>query len=78
MPFGLCNAFATFQRCMLSLFSDMVECFFEIFINDFSIFGDSFDQCLYYLTLVLQKMYGKEFSLELRKIPFYGKIRYCS
>ena len=25
MPFGLCNASATFQRCMLSIFSDMVE-----------------------------------------------------
>ncbi|RVW33552.1 Retrovirus-related Pol polyprotein from transposon 17.6 [Vitis vinifera] len=26
MPFGLCNAPATFQRCMLSIFTDMVEC----------------------------------------------------
>ncbi|WMV38065.1 hypothetical protein MTR67_031450 [Solanum verrucosum] len=25
MPFGLCNASATFQRCMLSIFADMVE-----------------------------------------------------
>ena len=25
MPFGLCNTSATFQRCMLSIFSDMVE-----------------------------------------------------
>ena len=25
MPFGLGNALATFQRCMLSIFSDMVE-----------------------------------------------------
>jgi hypothetical protein len=25
MPFGLCNAPATFQRCMMSIFSDMVE-----------------------------------------------------
>jgi hypothetical protein len=30
MPFGLCNALATFQRCMLSLFSDMVERFLEV------------------------------------------------
>jgi len=35
-----------FQRCMLSIFSDMVECFLEIFMDDFSVFGDSFDDCL--------------------------------
>jgi len=46
MPFGLCNAPATFQRCMLSIFSDMVEPFLEIFMDDFSVFGDSFDDCL--------------------------------
>ena len=46
MPFGLCNAPATFQRCMLSIFSDMVERFLEIFMDDFSVFGDSFDDCL--------------------------------
>jgi hypothetical protein len=46
MPFGLCNAPATFQRCMLSLFSDMVERFLEVFMDDFSVFGDSFDDCL--------------------------------
>jgi len=44
MPFGLCNAPATFQRCMLSIFSDMVD-FLEIFMDDFSVFGDSFDDC---------------------------------
>jgi hypothetical protein len=46
MPFGLCNALATFQRCMLSLFSDMVERFLEVFMDNFSVFGDSFDDCL--------------------------------
>ncbi|CAL2246506.1 unnamed protein product [Prunus armeniaca] len=29
MPFGLCNAPATFQRCMMAIFSDMVERFME-------------------------------------------------
>jgi hypothetical protein len=46
MSFGLCNAPATFQRCMLGIFSDMVECFLEIFMDDFSVFGDSFDDYL--------------------------------
>ncbi|KAK9174912.1 hypothetical protein WN944_026916 [Citrus x changshan-huyou] len=39
MPFGLCNAPAIFQRYMLSIFSNMVERFLEVFMDDFSIFG---------------------------------------
>ncbi|XP_068336569.1 uncharacterized protein [Pyrus communis] len=46
MPFGLCNAPATFQRCMVSIFSDYVEKIIEIFMDDFSVFGNSFDHCL--------------------------------
>ena len=46
MPFGLCNAPATFQRCMLSIFSDMVEKSMEVFMDDFSVDGSSFDHCL--------------------------------
>ncbi|XP_068304259.1 uncharacterized protein, partial [Pyrus communis] len=55
MPFGLCNAPATFQRCMLAIFSDMVERFIEVFMDDFSVFGSSFDECLNHLSLVLQR-----------------------
>ena len=55
MPFGLCNAPAIFQRCMMAIFSDMVEEFIEIFMDDFSVFGSSFDNCLHNLSLVLQK-----------------------
>ncbi|GJV56215.1 reverse transcriptase domain-containing protein [Tanacetum coccineum] len=39
MPFGLCNAPATFQRCMTTIFHDMVEDFMEVFMDDFSVFG---------------------------------------
>ncbi|KAM1482487.1 hypothetical protein ACFX1S_034819 [Malus domestica] len=41
MPFGLCNAPATFQRCMVSIFSDFIEKIIEVFMDDFSVFGDS-------------------------------------
>ena len=53
MSFRLCNAPATFQRYMLSIFSNMVKRFLEVFMDDFSVFSDTFDQYLHHLTLVL-------------------------
>jgi len=43
MPFGLCNAPATFQWCMINIFSDMVERFLEVFMDDFLVFSSSFE-----------------------------------
>ncbi|GJW34565.1 reverse transcriptase domain-containing protein [Tanacetum coccineum] len=56
MPFGLCNAPATFQRCMLAIFHDMIEEFVEVFMDDFSVFGDSFEKCLNNLDKMLQRL----------------------
>ncbi|XP_070664542.1 uncharacterized protein [Malus domestica] len=39
MSFGLCNARTTFQRCMVSIFTDYVEKIIEVFMDDFSVFG---------------------------------------
>ena len=55
MPFGLCNAPGTFQRCMMAIFSDMVERTIEIFMDDFSVMGNSFDNCLENLRTVLAR-----------------------
>ncbi|GJU05454.1 reverse transcriptase domain-containing protein [Tanacetum coccineum] len=46
MPFGLCNAPGTFQRCMMAIFHDMIEKTMEVFMDDFSVFGNSFSTCL--------------------------------
>ena len=70
MPFGLCNAPATFQRCMMSIFSDMVEKFIEIFMDDFSIFGPSFDMCLTNLSQVLQRCEETNLVLNWEKCHF--------
>jgi hypothetical protein len=66
MPFGLCNAPATFQRCMLSIFSDMVERFLEIFMDDFSVFDD----CLTNLEKVLSRCEEKNLVLNWEKCHF--------
>ena len=55
MPFGLCNALATYQRCMMSMFLDLVEEAMEIFMDDFSVYGYSFEKCLENLKIVLQR-----------------------
>ncbi|GJX07927.1 reverse transcriptase domain-containing protein [Tanacetum coccineum] len=55
MPFGLCNAPGTFQRCMMAIFHDMIEKTMEVFMDDFSVFGDSFDSCLSNLEKMLKR-----------------------
>nr|GEW67744.1 reverse transcriptase domain-containing protein [Tanacetum cinerariifolium] len=46
MSFGLCNAPGTFQRCMMAIFYDMIEQTIEVFMDDFSVFGNSFSTCV--------------------------------
>nr|GEV66052.1 reverse transcriptase domain-containing protein [Tanacetum cinerariifolium] len=55
MPFGLCSAPGTFQRCMMTIFYDMIEKMMEVFMDDFSVFGDSFSSCLFHLDKMLQR-----------------------
>ncbi|GKA36459.1 putative nucleotidyltransferase, ribonuclease H [Tanacetum coccineum] len=70
MPFGLCNAPATFQRCMMSIFSDMVGESVEIFMDDFSIFGQSFESCLGQLESVLKRCIETNLVLSWEKSHF--------
>nr|GEX86227.1 DNA-directed DNA polymerase [Tanacetum cinerariifolium] len=55
MPFGLCNALGTFRRCMMAVFHDMIEKTMEVFMDDFSVFGDSFSSWLSHLDTMLQR-----------------------
>jgi hypothetical protein len=46
MSFGLCNAPINFQRCMMSIFSDMIKEIMKVFMDDFSVYGKTFDDFL--------------------------------
>ncbi|KAL6338363.1 hypothetical protein AAG906_018734 [Vitis piasezkii] len=74
MPFGLCNAPATFQRCMLSIFSDMVERNMEVFMDDITIYESTFDECLVNLKAVLNRCIEKDL---VGKVSFHGTPRDC-
>ena len=63
IPFGLCNAPATFQRCMMSMFSDLMEEAMEIFMDDFSVHGSNFEKCLENLETILQRCKDKNLAL---------------
>ena len=70
MPFRLCNAPGTFQRCMMGIFSDMIELILEIFMDDFSVFGDSYEGCLENLRKVLERCQEKNLVLNWEKGHF--------
>ena len=70
IPFGLCNAPATFQRCMMSMFSDLVEEVMKIFMDDFLVYESSFENFLENLETVLQRCKDKNLALNWEKFHF--------
>nr|GEV95928.1 reverse transcriptase domain-containing protein [Tanacetum cinerariifolium] len=73
MPFGLCNAPGTFQRGMLAIFHDMVEKTMEVFIGDFLVFGNSFENRLSHLDKMLQRCEDTRLCLNWEKSHFIVK-----
>nr|GEX18289.1 reverse transcriptase domain-containing protein [Tanacetum cinerariifolium] len=73
MSFGLCNAFGTFQRCMIAIFHDMIEKIMEVFMDDFSVLGDSFSSCLSNLNKMLKRCEDTNLVLHWEKCHFMCK-----
>ncbi|RDX62390.1 Retrovirus-related Pol polyprotein, partial [Mucuna pruriens] len=70
MPFGLCNAPSTFQRCMMSIFSDLLQDCMEVFMDDFTVYADSFEACLNNLSKVLKRCIDTNLVLNFEKCHF--------
>jgi len=50
----LCNAPTTFQRVVLAIFFDLVHECVEVYMDDFEVYGDSFNHSLQNLEKVLK------------------------
>src|SRR4051812_49157701 len=70
MTFGLCNAPATFQRCMYAIIHGFCEEIVEVFMDDFSVYGTSFYHYLHNLNKVLQRCEETNLVLNWDKCHF--------
>nr|GEV73101.1 reverse transcriptase domain-containing protein [Tanacetum cinerariifolium] len=73
MTFGLCNTPGTFQRCMMAIFHYMIEQTMEVFMDDFSVFGNSFSTCLTNLEKMLKRCEDTKLALNWEKSHFMVK-----
>nr|GFA61820.1 reverse transcriptase domain-containing protein [Tanacetum cinerariifolium] len=73
IPFGLCNAPGTFQRCMMAIFHDMIEQTMEVFMDDFLVFGNSFSTCFTNLEKMLKRCEVTKLALNWEKSHFMVK-----
>ena len=77
MSFGLCNTPASFQRCMVSIFSSMIEEIMKVFMDDFSVYGKTFNDCLENQTNFCKDV-RKSTGLKLGKMSFHGQRRHSA
>jgi len=55
LPFGLCSALATFQCTILNIFADLTNEGLEVYMDDFTPYGDDFDQAMQTLEKFLEQ-----------------------
>ncbi|RDY05091.1 Retrovirus-related Pol polyprotein, partial [Mucuna pruriens] len=70
MPFGPCNAPSTFQRCMTSIFLNLIQDCMEVFMDDFTVYANSFDACLENLSKMLTSCIDTNLVFNFEKCHF--------
>ena len=67
LPFGLCNAPATFQQVVISIFVDISHDCMEIYMDDFTTFGVTFKEAMMNLEKVLVRCQEHNLALNSEK-----------
>ena len=71
MPFGLSNAPGAFQAHVNSCFSDMIDKFLKVYMDNFLVHSDNFDNHVQHVCLVLQRVIEKKMKVNLKKCTFH-------
>ena len=66
-PFGLCNTPTTFQRVVLGFFANLIHDCVEVFMDNFSVYGDTYEEALANLEKVLIHCQETNLSLSHEK-----------
>ena len=81
MPFGLCNAPATFQRTMDTVLGDYNWKFANVYIDDLNVFSKDFEEHLEHLNKVFCRIRNANLKLNpekcnfcQRELPFLGYV----
>jgi hypothetical protein len=61
----------------MAIFSDLIEKAVKVFMDDFSVYGKTFGDCLANLDKVLRRCKRGQPCPELGKVSFYGQRRNC-
>ena len=71
MPFGLSNAPGTFQAHVNRCFSDMLDIFVLIYLDDFLIFSQTEEEHIEHVSRVLQRVIDSNLACNLKKCEFH-------
>ncbi|KAK3526080.1 hypothetical protein QTP70_014642 [Hemibagrus guttatus] len=76
MPFGLCNAPATFQRLMQAIMSDFVFQIVLVYLDDLLVYSSTFHKHLVWLETVFRKLKETGLKIKIEKCHFLQPERY--
>ena len=71
MPFGLCNAPATFQRVMNTILRDGLDRFVLVFLDDILIYSRTKEEHEKHIRAVLDHLISEKFFGRIKKCDFY-------
>ena len=72
MPFGLCNAPATFQHFVNDIFADIVEVYVVVYLDDILIYSKNFEEHVKHVREVLQRLRNNNLYAKLSKCEFHS------